>query len=149
MRIFVRRTVGDGGGIEDHDVGLHSRLENSAIGDVNPRRRLRGHLPDCFFEGKKLFVSHVMSQYTRKAPVSTWMRAGVPQDSDDRAGIGPDRHPRLLHGVFEVLFVQREVNRCGCSLCRLEEAERSLDRWNSHLGCDLIEALSLEVREAT
>ena len=82
-RILERRLVGDGRGIEDHQVGPLAFLDRAAIGEAEDAGRQRRHLADRFFERNHLQLAHVAAEHAREgAEVARMRHAGAQRSVD-------------------------------------------------------------------
>src|SRR5687768_15528332 len=75
-RILERRLVGNGGGIEHHEVGREVPSDATAVAEPNARRRERGHLVHRLLERQRFALAHVAAEHARERPEAA--RVGAP-----------------------------------------------------------------------
>src|SRR5256714_14058654 len=99
MGLLERRAIDHGRRIEHGDVGVHPRPHETAIGQTDPLRRQRSHLPHGELEGEQLQVARVVAEDPRERPVGARMRGLRAERTVGRhaAEIGIHRHPPLFH----------------------------------------------------
>ena len=75
MRLFDRRIVGDGGGIEQHQIGPHSGADDAAVRDADVRRGERRHLAHGLLEREHPLLAHVAAEHAWERAEAARMRA--------------------------------------------------------------------------
>lgn len=93
-------TVGDGGGVEDGDVGDGADDELSPVAPAKSLCGQGGHLVYRGFEFQNGSFSDVVSQHPGVAPVGAWMRIAFSEA--EHAAIGGDGGMRIGHHPIDI-----------------------------------------------
>src|SRR5882762_8282578 len=147
VRLLERRAIDHRRRIEDRDIRVHSRFHEAAIGQSDPLRRERRHLPHCELEGHEFLVAHVPAQDACKGAVGPRVRAVLAKWTvgRDAAGVSVHGHPPLLHRRPYVRLAHEEVDRPAARVIGDDQIEHRLDWIPVALRRDLGEALPLQV----
>ena len=139
------RRVGDGRGVEDHDVGDGARLETAPVPETQLRRRQAGHLADRLGERQEAAVPDVVAQEARAGAVVPGMGLARRVRALGRAAfaVGADHDPGALEAERDVLLAHHEQDHVGVALRLAEDLDRRLGGRHAQSGGDTGEGLTL------
>src|SRR6185503_4789343 len=80
VRLLERRGVGDAGGVEHRNVGLHALLEHAAVGKAEALRRKRRHLLYRGLERQQLQLADVAPEHPHERAVAARVRHVAAED---------------------------------------------------------------------
>ena len=107
--------------VEHRDVGLHPFAQHPAIGQPDPLRGKRRHLPDRVLERDHFQLAHVAAEHAREGAVAARMRAAPRRRSEP-----PRRTPIIVAGCRRMrcrsLFADRVEDRLAAAL--LDDPQR-------------------------
>jgi hypothetical protein len=74
VRLFVRRLVDDGGGVERDEVGERADGDVAAVLQQQAAGGLAGALVDCGLERERLLLADVAAEHAREGTVAARVR---------------------------------------------------------------------------
>src|SRR5690348_6682241 len=144
VRISEGGAVGDGGGVEDDDVGGVAREQQAAVAQAEARSHRAAHLADGVFEREQAIRAHVLAEHTRVGTVSAWVSGAERRGPGgiEAAGIRGDADPGLTQAERDILLVEQEVDGADALLLRDQQVHHGINPvLAAHIG-DLVESLA-------
>src|SRR5215470_18191589 len=102
MRILKCGGVTDTGWIEDGDVGLHARTEQTSIAEAEALSGERRHLSNGIFERNRIRFAHVHREHAREGAIAAWVGIGFSKYRD--TSVGRNHRCRMADNSAKIFF---------------------------------------------
>src|SRR5262245_45531922 len=106
-RIGEGGAVGDRRRIENHEIGGEPVFDQTAVADVQLRRREAAHLVHRLLERDHMLFADVLAEHAGERPEAARVRHADPQRAArrERGPVGTDRDPGLLPSTLPIVLV--------------------------------------------